>query len=165
MDLPEPIGAEVKDAAHPSERALAEHVVASAAERARRRDPEVMVTAEVLLGDTEVALLREARNASALVVGHRGRGPIAELLLGPPIVVDSALVVDDAVIGGWDRGHRRPGAVIATGYEQYVLGVTDYDPKNHAEFLDLINRRLTLTIRYESLCEGENYTTTLRPRT
>ncbi|WP_242705204.1 MULTISPECIES: hypothetical protein [Streptomyces] len=53
--------------------------------------------------------------------------------------------------------------VIATDSEQYLLSVPSYDPQNHAELEDLINRRLTLKIRYESLYSGENYTAVLRP--
>ncbi|MFH8983415.1 universal stress protein [Streptomyces varsoviensis] len=68
--------------ARPSERAMAERILASAAERARRRRGGVKVSTEVLPEDAPTALLREARNASTLVVGHRGRGPVAELLLG-----------------------------------------------------------------------------------
>ncbi|KOG86196.1 hypothetical protein ADK38_32425, partial [Streptomyces varsoviensis] len=64
--------------ARPSERAMAERILASAAERARRRRGGVKVSTEVLPEDAPTALLREARNASTLVVGHRGRGPVAE---------------------------------------------------------------------------------------
>ncbi|WP_185843982.1 hypothetical protein [Streptomyces sp. WAC 05379] len=39
-----------------------------------------------------------------------------------------------------------------------------YEPDAHAEFLDLMTRRLKLEIRYESLYGGENYRVTLRPR-
>ncbi|QKV90450.1 hypothetical protein HUT19_00485 [Streptomyces sp. NA02950] len=99
--------------------------------------------------------------------------------LGPAVIVDSTLTVDDEVLGAWNarsvdrvRGllSVRPsavtcnqGEVIATDYEQYVLSVASYDPQNHAEVEDLINRRLTLMIRYESLYGGENYTAFLGP--
>ncbi|WP_437104776.1 hypothetical protein [Streptomyces sp. enrichment culture] len=55
------------------------------------------------------------------------------------------------------------GEVITTEYEEYLLGVAGYDPRRHAEVEDLINRRLTLEIRYDSLYGGEDYTTVLRP--
>ncbi|MFJ4526552.1 hypothetical protein ACIP4Y_37570 [Streptomyces sp. NPDC088810] len=99
--------------------------------------------------------------------------------LGPAVIVDSTLTVDDEVLGAWnacsvdrvrDRLSVRPsavtfnqGEVIATDYEQYVLSVASYDPQSHAEVDDLINRRLTLIIRYESLYGGENYTAVLGP--
>jgi hypothetical protein len=99
--------------------------------------------------------------------------------LGPAVIVDSVLTVDDEVIGAWnapsvdsvrDRLSVHPsavtfnqGEVIATGYQQYLLSVASYDPQNHAEVEDLINQRLTLKIRYESLYGGEDYTVVLRP--
>ncbi|MET9958617.1 hypothetical protein ABZ128_05925 [Streptomyces sp. NPDC006326] len=99
--------------------------------------------------------------------------------LGPAVIVGSTLAVDDEVIGVWnalgvDRVRERlpvrpsavtfnQGEVIATDYEQYLLGVADFDPQRHAEVEELINRRLTLTIRYESLYGGEGYTAVLRP--
>ncbi|MFF9768342.1 hypothetical protein ACF1GT_17315 [Streptomyces sp. NPDC014636] len=99
--------------------------------------------------------------------------------LGPAVIVDSMLTVDGEVLGAWnarsvdrvrDRLAVRPsavtfnqGEVIATDYEQYVLSVASYDPQHHAEVEDLINRRLTLIIRYESLYGGENYTAALGP--
>ncbi|WP_369394676.1 hypothetical protein AB5J72_49615 [Streptomyces sp. CG1] len=99
--------------------------------------------------------------------------------LGPAVIVESTLTVDDEVIGPWDRLSAdrvrdrlsvRPSAVtfsqeevIAIDYEQYLLSVANYDPQNDAEVKDLINRRLTLKIRYESLYGGEDYTVVLRP--
>ncbi|MFF3907845.1 hypothetical protein ACFYZJ_18035 [Streptomyces sp. NPDC001848] len=99
--------------------------------------------------------------------------------LGPAVIVESTLTVDGEVIGAWDRLSAdrvrdrlsvRPsavtfsqGEVIAIDYEQYLLSVASYDPQNHAEVKDLINRRLTLEIRYESLYGGEDYTVVLRP--
>ncbi|WP_181359204.1 universal stress protein [Streptomyces sporangiiformans] len=66
----------------PPERGRAEEVVHGAAERVRRRDPHVKCSTDVWPDDAETALLRESRNATALVVGHRGRGQVAEMLLG-----------------------------------------------------------------------------------
>ncbi|MFJ9566209.1 universal stress protein [Streptomyces fuscichromogenes] len=69
-------------AERPSERVLAEHIVASAADRAARREPDVKVTTDILPEDAVDTLLREGDNACALVVGSRGRGEIKGLLLG-----------------------------------------------------------------------------------
>ncbi|MFP3989759.1 universal stress protein [Streptomyces sp. E11-3] len=66
----------------PPEQAMGEEIVHAAGERARQRGPEVKITAMVLPEEAEDALLREARNATAVVIGHRGRGAVAELLLG-----------------------------------------------------------------------------------
>lgn len=68
--------------ARPSEQMLADDIVATAAERARRRKPEVKVSAEAIPEEASNALLHEGHRASALVVGSRGRGEIKGLLLG-----------------------------------------------------------------------------------
>ena len=65
-----------------SEQALAEDIAASAAERARLRAPGVEIRAEVLPEDAVSALLDKEHEATALVVGSRGRGAVAALLLG-----------------------------------------------------------------------------------
>ncbi len=66
----------------PDEQVLAENIVGAAAERVRRRTPDVKVVTDVLPEDTVGALLKEGRHAFALVTGSRGRGDIAGLLLG-----------------------------------------------------------------------------------
>ncbi|CAM5566059.1 universal stress protein [Streptomyces aurantiogriseus] len=71
-----------RDIGKPSALPLAQDVVGAAAQRARARHPELKVTADVVFEEPEYALVREGRNASALVVGTRGRSGIAELLLG-----------------------------------------------------------------------------------
>ncbi|MFH8405822.1 hypothetical protein ACH4FX_13740 [Streptomyces sp. NPDC018019] len=99
--------------------------------------------------------------------------------LGPAVVVDSTLTVDGTVIGAWNKSNAdrirahlsvRPhavtfdhGQVLATDFDQYLLSVADFNRSEHAEIEDLITRRLTLTIRYESLYGGEHYTAALRP--
>ncbi|WP_255947497.1 universal stress protein [Streptomyces odontomachi] len=60
----------------------AQDIVECAAERAALRNPDVKVLTEVVCEETEDALLREARNATALVVGERGCGAVPGLLLG-----------------------------------------------------------------------------------
>ncbi|WP_405917931.1 universal stress protein [Streptomyces sp. NBC_00728] len=65
-----------------TEQVMADTVVEAAAERARRRDAGVRVTTEVMPDDAVSALLREGLNATALVLGSRGRSGIAEMLLG-----------------------------------------------------------------------------------
>ncbi|MET7451966.1 universal stress protein [Streptomyces sp. NPDC005574] len=66
----------------PSRKVLAADVVGGAAERAGRRRAEVKITTEVLSEEPEYALVREGRGAAALVLGARGRGGLAEMLLG-----------------------------------------------------------------------------------
>ncbi|MET9903648.1 universal stress protein [Streptomyces sp. NPDC006446] len=65
-----------------AEEVMAQHIVASCVERARRRDPEVNVSGEALAEDAVSALLRVGPEAYALVTGSRGRGEIAGMLLG-----------------------------------------------------------------------------------
>ncbi|TPQ22470.1 universal stress protein [Streptomyces sporangiiformans] len=65
-----------------SERKLPHDIVEVAARRAHRRATDLKVATEVLPEEPVPALLRAGRNASALVVGARGRSGIAELLLG-----------------------------------------------------------------------------------
>ncbi|MDV9186710.1 universal stress protein [Streptomyces sp. SR27] len=66
----------------PSGQILAENIVGTAAERARRRAPDLPVTADVLAEDASSALLGEGGTGAILVVGSRGRGEFAGLLRG-----------------------------------------------------------------------------------
>ncbi|MEU0133028.1 universal stress protein [Streptomyces sp. NPDC006296] len=66
----------------PDGRVMAENIVGSTAERIRREAPDLRVTTAVPREDAADALLREGQDALALVVGCRGRGEIAGLLLG-----------------------------------------------------------------------------------
>ncbi|MFI8931472.1 universal stress protein [Streptomyces sp. NPDC053474] len=66
----------------PSAEELADTVVGIAARRARRRDENLKLSVRVSAGDPIPALLREGREAVALVMASRGRGRIVELLLG-----------------------------------------------------------------------------------
>ncbi|GAA1880165.1 universal stress protein [Streptantibioticus ferralitis] len=68
--------------ARPSGAVFAEHIVASASERCERRHSDVAVSTEILAEDPAEGLLDEGRNALGIVVGSRGRGELAALLLG-----------------------------------------------------------------------------------
>ncbi|CAL9283157.1 universal stress protein [Streptomyces olindensis] len=70
------------DLGKPSGRGMAVDIVETAARRARRRAADVKISTDVLPEEPEYALVCEGRNASALVLGTRGRGGIANLLLG-----------------------------------------------------------------------------------
>ncbi|MEU5999004.1 universal stress protein [Streptomyces sp. NPDC047197] len=65
-----------------SVQANAERIAAQAVEHASRRTVAAKVTSQVLPEDPAAALIRESRRASAVVVGTRGRGGLAGLLLG-----------------------------------------------------------------------------------
>ncbi|MFK4071990.1 universal stress protein [Streptomyces sp. NPDC029674] len=62
--------------------ASADHIVDRAVEHARRRTAAVDVTGTVLPEDPAAALIRASGEACAVVVGSRGRGQFAGLLLG-----------------------------------------------------------------------------------
>ncbi|MEV5953118.1 universal stress protein [Streptomyces sp. NPDC051987] len=66
----------------PSGRPTAEDVVAVAARRAHSRRPDLKVTTDVLPEEPEYALVRESREATAVVLGCRGRSGLVEMLLG-----------------------------------------------------------------------------------
>lgn len=66
----------------PSGQVMAENIVGTTAERARRRDPDVKVSTEIVPEDAASALLHAGNNASALVTGSRGRGELKGMLLG-----------------------------------------------------------------------------------
>ncbi|GAA3785337.1 universal stress protein [Streptomyces chiangmaiensis] len=66
----------------PAGQVMAENIVGSATERARRRNPQVKVSSEIHGEDAVHALLREGDDAFALVTGSRGRSEFKGLLLG-----------------------------------------------------------------------------------
>ncbi|MEV7069307.1 universal stress protein [Streptomyces sp. NPDC093990] len=70
------------DLGEPVERALPQDLVRAAVRRAGTRHPDLKVTSEVIFEEPEYALVRESRDASALVTGTRGRGGMTEALLG-----------------------------------------------------------------------------------
>ncbi|MFC8419829.1 universal stress protein [Streptomyces sp. NPDC057236] len=71
-----------RELGEPSARVTSEDVLALAARRARRHHAGLTVTTETVAEEPEYVLVREARNASAVIVGTRGRGELADLLLG-----------------------------------------------------------------------------------
>jgi len=98
----------------PSEQVLADNIVEAAAKRAHRREVDLKISTEVLPEEPVPALLGEGRNASALVVGARGRSGIAELLLGSVSLAVAARADCPVIVlrGGHDSqvdaGMRRP---------------------------------------------------------
>ncbi|MGW1537362.1 universal stress protein [Streptomyces aureus] len=66
----------------PSEEVRADDIVGVAARRARKRHPDLDVSTAVLAEEPEYALVREGREAAALVLGTRGRSGFVEMLLG-----------------------------------------------------------------------------------
>jgi nucleotide-binding universal stress UspA family protein len=104
-----------------AEQIMADRVVEAAARRARRRDAAVRVTTEVVPDDAVSALLREGLNATALVLGSRGRGGVAERLLGSVSLTVAARAHCPVIVL---RGsHDNRGG--AGRYRRVVLGVGD----------------------------------------
>jgi nucleotide-binding universal stress UspA family protein len=102
-----------------TEQLFADRIVEAAAQRAHRRRPEVRTETEVQRDAPVPGLVREARNASLVVLGSRGRGGIAELLLGS-VSLAVAAHADCPVIVLRGR-HDRSGGVAAHG--RVLLGV------------------------------------------
>ncbi|MBZ9645096.1 universal stress protein [Streptomyces sp. PSKA30] len=103
----------------PPEHALAQDIVDRAAERARQRNPDVKITVDIVPDDAEAALLREARRATAVVTGCRGRGPIRGALLGS-VSRSLATHASSPVVVVRGTPHNRQGA-----NDRIVVGVGD----------------------------------------
>ncbi|MET8572645.1 universal stress protein [Streptomyces sp. NPDC004783] len=103
----------------PAGEVMAQNIVASCAERARLRGPEVKVSADVVVADAVSTLLRAGSEALALVTGARGRGEVAGLLLGSvSLTVAARAMCPVIVVRGEERNLR--GAL-----GQIVVGVGD----------------------------------------
>ncbi|MGW0411091.1 universal stress protein [Streptomyces collinus] len=105
----------------PSEQVLAEHIVASAAERAERRNPDVKVTTDIIPKDPADALVQESDQAFTLVTGSRGRGEITGLLLGSVGLAVSARARCPVIVVRGDP------AGVAGAHERVLLGIGDAD--------------------------------------
>ncbi|RRR85938.1 universal stress protein [Streptomyces sp. RP5T] len=110
----------------PSERVMAEHVVASAVERARRRNPDAKVTAEVVPEEAAAALLRAGRDASALVTGSRGHGELTGLLLGSVGLAVAARADGPVIVVRGDK------AGLGSTHERIVLGAGEPETSGEA---------------------------------
>ncbi|WP_411121747.1 universal stress protein [Streptomyces sp. x-19] len=110
----------------PAEQAMADRVVASAADRVARRNPEVEVSVQVLADDAVTALLREAPYATAVVLGCKGRGEFADLLLGSVSLSVAARAQHPVVVVRGDK------AGLESRHDRVLLGVGDTAPGSPA---------------------------------
>jgi nucleotide-binding universal stress UspA family protein len=121
---------------------LAQHVVASGAERAERLTPDVKVSADAVPDDGVSVLLDEGRHAYAVVLGQRGRGKIADRLLGSTCLTVAARATCPVVIvRGQGQSDGAGGGV--------VLGIGEIgESKAAAEFAlrEARARHTTLTV-------------------
>ncbi|MBA4863059.1 universal stress protein [Streptomyces sp. PSKA54] len=106
--------------ARPSEEIMAEQIIASGVERARRRNADVKVSGEVVPDDAVSALLQAGHEASVLVTGSRGRGELTELLLGPVSLTVAARAGVCPVIVVRGSEPNRQG-----DFQRVVVGVGD----------------------------------------
>lgn len=121
---------------HASVAALPDDFVASAVERAVRRDPSVKVTSEVLHDDPALALVRLGSEAGAVVVGSRGHGELAEMLLGSVSLSVAAHAESPVIVV---RGYEE---AIARDHRSVVVGVDD--PREAAPAVDFAFREAHL---------------------
>jgi nucleotide-binding universal stress UspA family protein len=118
-----------------------EDPLAAAVERVRLRAPGVRMTADVLDEEPGPALVHAGRNAFAVVVGSRGRGGVAGLLLGS-VGLSVAGRADCPVVVV--RGGR---TARAGGHGRIVLGVgdrVDGSPAAHFAFREAAARHCEL---------------------
>ncbi|WP_328681083.1 universal stress protein [Streptomyces sp. NBC_00322] len=101
----------------PTDEVLADSIVATAAERAHRRDPDVKVTTAVLPEEAATALLTEGHNAFAVVTGSRGRGELAGLLLGSVSLAVAAGASCPVIVV------RGEAAAQSAGHGRILLGI------------------------------------------
>ncbi|MEV5875406.1 universal stress protein [Streptomyces sp. NPDC052101] len=110
----------------PSEQVLAEHIVASAADRAARRNTDVQVTTDIIPEDAADALVHEGNHAFAMVTGSRGRGPLKSMLLGSVGLAVAAQAHCPVVVVRGDR------AGLAGMHERILLGLGEADTSAEA---------------------------------
>jgi len=98
--------------------------------------------------------------------------------LGPAAITRTVLTLDGESLGEFSEASVNllrsklsvhPAAVtfrktvLATDYDQFLLGIEPFDRTEHAEFADLLRHRLGLAIYYDSLYGGEGFKTERKP--
>ncbi|MFE3738641.1 universal stress protein [Streptomyces sp. NPDC059134] len=104
-------------AGRPSEQVFAEDLVAASEERVHRQAPDVKVSTDVRPEDPVTALLEEGTEAALVVLGPRGHGPIAGMLLGSVSLAVAARASCPVVVARGAEPNR------TSAYGRGVLGV------------------------------------------
>ncbi|QDQ09459.1 universal stress protein [Streptomyces spectabilis] len=104
-------------------RTYTEHIPAQAVARAHTRAPALKVTSDVLAEDPATALVRESAGAGAVVVGCRGRGELAGLLLllGSVSLSVAAHAVSPVMVVRGGRQNRDGG------FQRVAVGIDEAD--------------------------------------
>lgn len=97
----------------------ASDVIGAASERARKGAPTVPLSSEVLHADASSALVDKGRNAFALVLGSRGLGDLAGMLLGSVSLAVAAHADCPVVVVRGGVAHRN------SRFGNVVVGVED----------------------------------------
>jgi nucleotide-binding universal stress UspA family protein len=106
----------------PAEQLLTDVLAVAAAKRARARVPGLKVTTEVVPEGPVSVLRRAARKAAALVLGSRGRGSAAELLLGSVSLAVAGRADGPVIVVRGDHDNRSGPRVRG---RRIVVGVPD----------------------------------------
>jgi nucleotide-binding universal stress UspA family protein len=112
-----PLGPSVVGPAEAGLQHAAEHIVSTAVDRARQTAPTVELSTDMPVRAPAAALIAESAGAHLIVVGHRGLGGFAGLLLGSVGVQTAAhascpvVVVRDSE-GGRDHASEAAGHVV-----------------------------------------------------
>ncbi|MER7273785.1 universal stress protein [Dactylosporangium sp. NPDC000244] len=125
-DLNPPVGPAVPVACQEEARQIAERTVAGASVQARDVAADLRITTEIVADRPVPALLNAARNASVLVVGNRGLGGFAALLVGSTGVQLAAHAECPVVIV------RRPDRPDGPEAGRVVVGVDGSHDAEHA---------------------------------
>ncbi|MDI5942027.1 universal stress protein, partial [Micromonospora sp. DH15] len=99
-------------------RQQAEQLVADAVAEAEKAAPDVRVTGEIIDGEAAAVLVGESPTAALVVVGDRGLGGFATLVLGS-VAVQVAAYADCPVLVA--RGAARPGGPVVVGVDGSAL--------------------------------------------
>nr|WP_202539663.1 universal stress protein [Streptomyces sp. SID8379] len=132
-----------------AEQTLAENIVGGAAERARRRNPDVKLSTALVPQEASDALLDASHSAWAVVTGSRGRGELKGLLLGSVGLTVAARSVGPVVVVRGDK------TGIAGTHERILLAAGDGAADSAAlrfAFREAAARRSTLDVVHAWRC-------------